>query len=130
VLALACGDSGDRPAPGNATAPSKPAAPNQATTPSDAPAPEEVELSPEELAQRGRGIFMSNCIACHNQDPSQAGAVGPEIAGSSLELIEAKVMHNQYPEGYTPKRDSSAMIALPYLEKELPAIHAFLAAAK
>ena len=130
VFALACGDSNERgtASPSNATAPSKPSAPSQPPTP---PAPEvEVELSAEELAARGRGIFMSNCIACHSQNPSQVGAVGPAIAGSSLELIQAKVMRNEYPEGYTPKRESNAMIALPYLEKEIPALHAFLAAAK
>ena len=38
-------------------------------------------------------------------------------------------MRNEYPTGYTPKRDSRAMVPLPYLEKELPALHAFLAAA-
>jgi len=128
VFALACGDSNDRaaPAPGNTATPSKPPAPSQTAQ----PPPEEVELSPEELAKQGRGAFMSNCIACHNQNPSQAGAVGPAIAGSSLELIEAKVMRNQYPEGYTPKRTSSAMVAMPFLEKKIPALHAFLAAAK
>ena len=36
-------------------------------------------------------------------------------------------MRNQYPEGYTPKRDTRAMIALPYLANDLEAITAFLA---
>ncbi len=126
AIALACGDSDDRPAPspGTSPPPAKPAPPAQ-----PAAKPAEPEASPEDLAKRGRSVFMSNCAACHNQDPTLAGAVGPEVAGSSRELIEAKVMRNEYPPGHIPKRDSRAMIPLPYLEKELPALHAFLAAA-
>ena len=126
AIALACGDSDDRPAPSpeSSTTPAKPAPPAP-----PAAKPAQPEASPEKLAKRGRSIYMSNCAACHNQDATLAGAVGPEIAGSSRELIEAKVMRNEYPPGHIPLRDSRAMIPLPYLEKELPALHAFLAAA-
>ena len=55
------------------------------------------------------------------------GGIGPAVAGASLALLEARIMRNEYPEGYTPKRDTEAMIALPYLEKDLAAIVAFLA---
>ena len=127
AVALACGDSSERPkpaaSPGASTTPAKPAPPPE-------PEPEqEAEMSQEELALRGRGVFMANCIACHNRDPRSAGALGPAIAGSSLGLLEAKVLRGEYPPGYTPKRDSRAMIPLPYVEKELPALHAFLVAA-
>lgn len=130
VFALACGDTSERPSPSSPTGASSP--PQAATGANAANAADETEeplASPEQLAKRGRSIYMSNCAACHNLDPSKPGAVGPEIAGSSLELIEAKVMRNEYPAGHIPRRDSKAMIALPYLAKELPAIHAFLAPA-
>ncbi len=32
-----------------------------------------------------------------------------------------------YPEGYKPKRETKAMIPLPYLEKDLPALAVYLA---
>ena len=124
AVAVACGDSSDRPKP--SPSPSTPAKPTPKPT---EPAPGEVEMSDEELAARGRGVYMANCIACHNQDPRSVGAIGPAIAGSSLELLEAKVLRGEYPPGYTPKRDSRAMIPLPYVENELPALSAFLVAA-
>ncbi|MCP3983369.1 MAG: cytochrome c [bacterium] len=79
------------------------------------------------LVRKGRTHFESVCTACHARDPRQPGPVGPEIAGSSLELLRAKVLHNEYPPGYLPKRSTQAMIPLPYLEAELPAIEAYLA---
>jgi mono/diheme cytochrome c family protein len=95
---------------------------SQQAPPSE-PAPED----PEALKDRGRAVYAANCIACHNSDPSLDGGIGPAIAGSSLALLEARIMRNAYPEGYKPKRETSAMIALPYLEKDLDAIAAFLA---
>jgi mono/diheme cytochrome c family protein len=81
------------------------------------------------LARRGEQLFQSNCTACHALDPRQAGPVGPPVAGSSLELLEAKVLRNEYPPGYTPQRDTKAMIPLAHLEPELPALAAYLARA-
>ena len=78
------------------------------------------------LAQRGAQVYASNCTACHAVDPTQAGPVGPPIAGSSLELLEAKVLRNAYPPGYTPQRDTKAMVPLVHLAPELPALAAFL----
>ena len=78
------------------------------------------------LESRGKGLYMANCLACHNQDPTLAGSVGPDIAGSSMELLTARVIHRSYPPGYKPKRNSSLMPALPFLEADLPAIHAYL----
>ncbi len=80
------------------------------------------------LAKRGKAVYQANCIACHSIDPSQDGGVGPALAGSSLELLQAKVLRNEYPPGYTPKRTTGNMIALPHLEPELPALAAYLAA--
>jgi mono/diheme cytochrome c family protein len=81
------------------------------------------------LVKRGEQLYLGNCIACHARNPNETGPVGPPIAGSSLELLEAKVLRNEYPPGYTPKRDSKAMVPLVHLEPELPAIAAFLAGA-
>jgi mono/diheme cytochrome c family protein len=55
------------------------------------------KLSPE--AERGRQVYLSSCIACHAADPAQAGAVGPEVKGSSPELLEAKILRGTYPPG-------------------------------
>ena len=73
---------------------------------------------------------MANCITCHNPDPTQPGASGPEIAGSSRVLIEARVLHASYPPGYTPKRTTKAMHPLPYLVSAIDDLAAFLAAAQ
>ncbi|MBX9768907.1 MAG: cytochrome c [Bdellovibrionales bacterium] len=80
----------------------------------------------EKLFERGRVVYMTQCTACHAQDPSQNGGVGPAIAGSSIELLRSKVLKNEYPAGYTPKRETKAMIALPHLEKDIEAIAAYL----
>ncbi len=78
------------------------------------------------LAQRGRVVFETNCTACHSRTPSQPGPVGPAVAGASLELLAAKVVRNEYPPGYEPKRNTNSMPPLVHLEKELPAVHAYL----
>ncbi|MBC7714303.1 MAG: cytochrome c [Rhizobacter sp.] len=88
----------------------------------------EAPLSP--LEARGKGVFMSNCIACHNPNPSLDGSIGPAIAGSSLELITARVLTRGYPPGYKPKRTSGVMPDFPQLKNDIPAIHAYLATFK
>ena len=85
------------------------------------------EESATNLASRGERIYNVNCIACHHRDPTQDGGLGPPVAGSSRELLEARVMRGEYPPGYTPKADTRLMIALPHLEPELDALAAFLA---
>lgn len=80
--------------------------------------------------QRGRVIYMSNCVVCHNADPNLPGSQGPPIAGSSRELVEDRVLHLAYPPGYTPKRKTHAMRAIPTLAPEIDNIVAFLAAAQ
>jgi len=115
-----CSDDSARPPQTAAeTAKSTPAQPAALKDPKTA-------ASEQDLVKRGRAVYLSNCIACHNPDPSQDGAIGPANAGSSEALLEAKVIHNTYPPGYTPKRDSNAMIPLPHLEKDIPALHAYL----
>jgi mono/diheme cytochrome c family protein len=87
---------------------------------------EAVQMTAEQLSSRGKTIYLSNCTACHNVDPGVDGAVGPAVAGSSLELLEARIMRAEYPAGYKPKRDTRSMVALAHLEKEIPALAAFL----
>jgi len=89
----------------------------------------ESEFSP--LAQQGRDVYQNVCVACHNGDPNRDGAIGPANAGASRELLEAKVLHGEYPPGYTPKRPGShAMPPLPYLKDQIPALAAYLAEVK
>ncbi|MBP9680830.1 MAG: cytochrome c [Bacteriovorax sp.] len=78
------------------------------------------------LENRGKSVYMGNCIACHNQDPRLIGSVGPDVAGSSLELLSARVIHQSYPPGHKPKRATGLMPALPFLKADLPALHAYL----
>ena len=44
------------------------------------------------LAVRGERVYLNVCVACHHGDPAEVGSVGPAIAGSSRELLEAKVV--------------------------------------
>lgn len=80
-------------------------------------------------AKRGRAIYLSNCAACHNTDPSRDGSIGPAIKGSPRELIEARVLRASYPPGYTPKRKTAMMPAQPDLRPAIPDLAAFLRAA-
>ena len=79
-----------------------------------------------DLVASGRKAYMANCTACHNPDPAKEGTMGPAIAGSSLALVEARVLRAEYPPGYTPKRDSTLMPAQPFLKAEVPALAAYL----
>lgn len=78
------------------------------------------------LESQGKASYMSNCIACHNPDPTLVGSVGPDVANSSLELLTARILHKSYPPGYIPKRKSGLMPELPFLEHDLTALHAYL----
>jgi mono/diheme cytochrome c family protein len=84
------------------------------------------ETKISELEMHGKSIYLSQCIVCHNPNPNLAGSVGPDIANSSIELLTARIMKLEYPPQYKPKRQSKLMLALPHLEKDIPAIHAYL----
>ena len=77
-------------------------------------------------AERGRQVYLAQCIACHNPDPALAGPLGPPVRGSSRELLEAKVLRGAYPAGYTPKRPTSVMPPQPVLQPDIPSLTAFL----
>ena len=121
---LACQEAPE-PAGPAAKAAKSPAAPAPAaeSTPAKDPAS---PPSQAELVARGKSVYNANCIACHAMDPAIDGALGPAVAGSSLELLEARVLRGGYPAGYVPKRPSRVMIPLPHLEPKLPALAAYL----
>ena len=81
---------------------------------------------PDSNKDRGRAVYVANCIVCHNGDPSREGTTGPAIKGSQTELIEARVLRRNYPENYTPKRQTKIMPEFPFLEPEIPYLAAYL----
>jgi mono/diheme cytochrome c family protein len=85
--------------------------------------------APMTAVQRGRIVYMTNCVICHNANPNLAGSQGPPIAGSPRELVYDRVMFLKYPPGYTPKRTTHAMRALPQLANRIDDLTAFLAEA-
>ena len=74
----------------------------------------------------GHGQFLAHCIACHNANPALDGSLGPAIKGSSLELLQARVLRGEYPAGYTPKRQTHIMVKLPLTEEDVANVHAYL----
>jgi mono/diheme cytochrome c family protein len=74
----------------------------------------------------GRSLYLSHCIACHSADPARDGSLGPALKGSSLALLEARVLRGEYPPGYTPKRNTRIMVRLPLTEEDVANIHKFL----
>jgi mono/diheme cytochrome c family protein len=78
--------------------------------------------------ERGRRVYVANCITCHNPDPTHAGSAGPEVAGASRELLAARVLHGTYPPGYAPKRPTHNMVALPQLANKIDDLAAYLGA--
>ena len=80
-----------------------------------------------DAVERGRRTYVANCAACHHPNPALEGSLGPPIAGSPLELLEARVLRGTYPEGYAPMRDTALMQPLPYLNGELDDLAVYLA---
>jgi mono/diheme cytochrome c family protein len=76
---------------------------------------------------RGRAVYLANCVACHANDPSRDGPIGPAIKGSSKELLEARVLTTNYPTGYRPKRPTKVMPQFPFLKDEIPHLANYLA---
>jgi len=79
---------------------------------------------------KGRRLYYSNCISCHNKDPNLKGSLGPELVDTPLEVMTHKVMTGRYPDvlpkGYIPKRQTRSMRAIPKLQKDIPAIYAWI----
>lgn len=125
--ALPSAGSGDSGGEGSAVAapiPDVPTLPSAPTRQTPAAAPQ--KLSAQALIEAGRSAYNANCIACHSLDPTEDGTLGPAVAGSSLVLLEARVLRAEYPEAYEPKRTTRVMIALPHLEPRLVELAAYL----
>ena len=117
ALVLGCGESSD-PAP--------PSAASNSGASIAKPSPAAAATAASDLVEDGRQTYLSVCIACHNADPMKDGPLGPPVVGAALDLLEARILRGEYPPGYVPKRDSRAMVAMPFLEKKIPALHAYL----
>lgn len=83
---------------------------------------------------KGKSLYMKNCLQCHNRDPNKKGPIGPEIVDAPLEVMTSKIMTSNYPNplphGFVPKRKSHAMRAIPKLKDDIPAIHAWVQSVK
>ena len=113
LLLGGCGQD-DRPAPkASDTGPPRPAASVPAPAAAGDPA-------------RGRQVWLGQCVACHNPDPSKDGPVGPAVKGASRELLEARMLRGEYPPGYTPKRNTNVMPPRPDLAPNIPDLAAYL----
>ena len=77
--------------------------------------------------ERGRAVYIANCVACHNSDPTKDGPIGPALKGSSQELLESRVLTSNYPPNYQPKRSTKVMPQFPFLKEEVPYLAAYLA---
>src|SRR6202165_1653247 len=81
---------------------------------------------PQTPAEKGRIVYMTNCVVCHNSDPNLPGSQGPPIAGLRRELDEDRVLILKYPPVYAPKRTTHAMRAMPQLANQIDNLTAFL----
>jgi mono/diheme cytochrome c family protein len=84
--------------------------------------------------EKGKKLYISNCIRCHNKDPNLKGSIGPEIVDAPLEVMYSKIMTGKYPQplpkGFVPKRKSSAMAKIPKLKNDIPSIWAYVQSLK
>ena len=89
--------------------------------------------NPVDIA-KGKEVYLSTCIKCHNKDPNVKGAIGPELTDAQLEIMQAKVANGRYPdvlpEGFVPKRKTKQMIKQPQALPDVPSIHAYVQSLK
>ena len=129
-LAAACGDQpappagekGATPAPAPAEQASIRAAKPPRESPAAAPAVSIAKGTPE----KGKQVWLGQCVACHNPDPSKDGTLGPAVKGSSPSLLEARVVRGEYPPGYMPKRPTKVMPPRPDLAPSVSDLAAYL----
>jgi mono/diheme cytochrome c family protein len=76
--------------------------------------------------ERGRAVYVANCVACHNNDPAKDGPIGPALKGSPQALLESRVLRTKYPAGYQPKRNTTIMPTFPFLKTEIPYLAVYL----
>ena len=99
---------------------------NETPTPSIDLAKVNEALTPSIDPAKGKAVYYANCTSCHNYNPKKAGSVGPDIYGSSIELLKNKVLYGKYPKNYQPKRIIGVMPLYPHLNKQISNLHAFL----
>jgi len=84
--------------------------------------------------EKGKAVYLSACIKCHNKDPNVKGAIGPELVDAPLEIMQHKVLTGRYPDvlpaGFVPKRKTKQMTKLPLFAKDVPSIHAYIQSLK
>ena len=110
LLAAGCGDQPSPPPEGKASA----------------PGPASTRITAVASAEKGKQVWLGQCIACHNPDPTKDGPIGPSVKGSSPALVEARVLRAEYPAGYTPKRPTKVMPPRPDLAASVPDLAAYL----
>ncbi|MBT4067835.1 MAG: cytochrome c [Candidatus Marinimicrobia bacterium] len=76
--------------------------------------------------EKGKAVYNTLCIACHNPDPALAGTIGPEIKGASRDLLEARILRAEYPQAYQPKRDTKIMPSMAHLANDIENLTEFL----
>jgi len=99
---------------------------NETPTPSSDLAKVNEALTPSIDPAKGKAVYSANCTSCHNYNPKKAGSIGPDIYGSSIELLKNKVLYGKYPKNYQPKRIIGVMPLYPHLNKQISNLHAFL----
>ena len=86
------------------------------------------------VTDKGRRLYLSNCISCHNKDPNLKGAIGPEIVDAPVEVMTSKILTGVYPNplpvGFVPKRKTKLMRKIPQLKNDIPAIYAWVQSMK
>ena len=84
--------------------------------------------------EKGKRIWLTTCVQCHNRDPNVKGSIGPETVDAPIEVLSAKVITGKYPDplpaGFVPKRKTKAMRPLPQFKNDIPSIHAFIMSVK
>lgn len=113
LLVVACGD---QPAPPPAREKSAASAPASGAA---------VSVS-KGSAEKGKQVWLGQCVACHNPDPAKDGTLGPAVKGASPALLEARVVRGEYPPGYKPKRPTRVMPPRPDLSPSVPDLAAYL----
>ena len=83
---------------------------------------------------KGKRIWLTTCVQCHNRDPNLKGSIGPETIDAPLAVLRAKVLTGKYPDplpaGFVPKRKTKAMRPLPQFKNDIPSIHAYVQSVK